>query len=74
MSIFLKFDFSKAYDEVDRAFMFQVMRKRGMPSAFIKLIRMLFYDATIFVDINNQVTKSFEVHGGNPQGCPLAPY
>jgi hypothetical protein len=50
------------------------MRKGGMPSAFIKLIRMLFYDATIFVDINNQVTKSFEVHGGIPQGCPLAPY
>lgn len=30
-SIFLKLDVRKAYDSVDWAFMFQVMRKLGMP-------------------------------------------
>ena len=34
-SILLKFDFSKTYDRVDLAFMFQVMGKLGMPSIFI---------------------------------------
>lgn len=73
-SIFLKLDFSKAYDSVDWSFMFLVMKKLGMPHSFTNTIRMLFQDVTVFVNINNQATKLFELHKGVQQGCMLASY
>lgn len=50
------------------------MRKLGMPSTFIKMIRMLFHDAIIYFNINNKTTQPFGLHRGVQQGCPLAPY
>ena len=55
-SIFLKLGFSKAYDRIDRIFMFQVMEKLGTLNPFINTIRMLFQDMVVSVNINNQVT------------------
>lgn len=54
--------------------MFQVMKKLGMPTIFVKMIRKLLHDATVFIDINNQVTKSFDLHREVHMGCPLASY
>ena len=48
-SIFLELDFNKVYDRVDWAYMFQVM---GNAKLFIKMIRLLFYDATVLLNIN----------------------
>lgn len=45
-----------------------------MPNSFIKMIRLLFRDAVISVNIYNQVTKPFELHRGVHHGCPLASY
>ena len=53
---FFKLDFSKAYDRVERAFVFQLMEKLGMPSTFIKMIRMLFHDAIVSINLNNRLT------------------
>ena len=50
------------------------MKKLGVPIVFIKMIRMLFHDANASININNQVTKAFELHRGVHQGCLLAPY
>lgn len=74
VSIFLKLEFNKAYDGVDWTFMFQVMEKLGMITSFINMIILLFQDATVSVNINSQMTKSFQLHIGVRQGCPLAPY
>lgn len=54
--------------------MLQVMEKLGMHTSFISMIRLLFQDATIFVDIDNQRTQPFGIHQGVRQGCHLAPY
>ena len=72
-SIFLKLDFSKAYDSVDWTFMLQIMEKLGMPKS-INLILLLFYDALVSININNQATQTFRLYRGVHQGCPLAPY
>lgn len=45
-----------------------------MPDSFINMIGLLFQDAIVFVDINNQVLEPFEFHRGVCQGCPIAPY
>jgi hypothetical protein len=73
-AIFFELDFNKAYDKVDWPFIFQVMRNLGMPSAYIKMIGMLFQDTIISVNLNNKVTQPFGLHRGIRQGCPLAPH
>lgn len=74
ISIFFKLDFSKDYDRVEWTFMFQVIKKLGVPSLFIHMIRLLFQNVVVSVKINNQVTKPFAIRRDVRQGCPLAPY
>ena len=68
-SIFLKLDFSKAYDIVHWTFMFQAMKKLGMHNSFINMISLLFCDASVSLNINNQVTQPFRLYRKVRQGC-----
>lgn len=63
-SFFLKLDVSKAYDRVHWVFMFKVVEKLGMPNSFINMFRLLFQDASVSIQINNQVTNLFDLHRG----------
>jgi hypothetical protein len=36
------------------------MEKLGMPNSFIKMIRLLLCDASVFVNFNNQATKPLD--------------
>jgi hypothetical protein len=45
--IFLKLDFSKAYDMVEYGFLFGVMRGFGFLEEFIKMTKMLFGEASV---------------------------
>lgn len=44
-----------------------------MPNSFINMIRLLFQDVAISVNINNQASKPFGIHRRVHQGCHLAP-
>jgi hypothetical protein len=72
--LFLKLDFSKAYDKVDLQFLFQAMKVVGFPDSFTNMTRLLFHDAAAQVCVNGQVTEPFSIQQGVRQGCPLAPY
>ena len=72
--IFLKLDFSKAYDMVDWQCMYKIMEKLGFPQAFIKMVSLLFHDASACVKINGVPSPYFPIQRGVRQGCPLAPY
>jgi hypothetical protein len=50
--IFLKLDFSKAYDMVDWPFFFQAMEKLGFPMEFVSLTKLLFHEALAMVKVN----------------------
>lgn len=45
-----------------------------MPITFTNKMIMLFYDAIVSININNQVTEPFGIQIGVRQGCPLTPY
>lgn len=45
-----------------------------MPISFIDIIKSLFQDASVLVNINDHATSPFEIHKDVRQGCPLAPY
>jgi hypothetical protein len=49
LSIFLKLEFSKAYDIVDWMFMFKILEKLGMPISFTDMIRLLFQNASVSI-------------------------
>ena len=72
--IFLKLDFSKAYDMVDWQCMYKILEKLGFPQAFIKMISLLFQDASACVKLNGEPSPYFPIQRGVRQGCPLAPY
>jgi hypothetical protein len=72
--IFLKLDFSKAYDMVDWPFLFQAMSKMGFPPAFVDMVKMLFHEAAASIKVNNSHSTVFQIKRGVRQGCPLAPY
>jgi hypothetical protein len=72
-TIFLKLDFSKVHDRVDFVYVQSYGEVRDANS-FINLIRLLCHDASIRININNEVIKHFELHNFVCQGWPLAPY
>jgi hypothetical protein len=72
--LFLKLDFSKAYDKVDFSFMFQALHLLDFPQLFIHMVHLLFEKAVAKVLVNGRTTSAFQNLQGVRQGCPLAPY
>ena len=72
--IFLKLDFSKAYNMVDWQCLFKIMEKLGFPQEFIKMVSLLFYNALACIKLNGEPSPYFPIQRGVRQGCPLAPY
>jgi hypothetical protein len=72
--LFLKLDFSKAYDKVDWHFLFKALESLGFPSSFFQMVRLLFKNTAARVNINGQSSQAFPIQQGVRQGCLLAPY
>lgn len=67
-------DFEKAYDMVDRTFLFEVLRKLGFNEIFINYIKALYENANSKVFTNNEFGESIYLKRGVRQGCPLSMY
>jgi hypothetical protein len=46
----------------------------GFLVQFVRMVRMLFYNAHASVSLNNEIIESFVIERGMRQGCPLIPY
>ena len=73
-TIFLKLDFSKAYDKVSWTFLFHAMRGMNISERFISWVQLLFTNASATTNLNGTPGTSFGIARGVRQGCPLAPY
>ncbi|CAI5475926.1 unnamed protein product [Closterium sp. Yama58-4] len=69
----LTVDFRKAYDLVDRPFLFQALAVLGLPASFIHWVRLMHSDTNTRILVNNMLGPTFPVRTGVRQGCPLAP-
>ncbi|CAI5974965.1 unnamed protein product [Closterium sp. NIES-65] len=67
-------DFQKAFDSVSRSFIFQVLRKMGLPVRFVGWVEGLHAQTTTRMLINGWLGEGIGVESGVRQGCPLAPY
>ena len=63
-TVFVKFDFSKAYDKVSWRFLFLTMSKMRVSDDFIRLVKLLFGNATVAVNLNGCPSGSFKVERG----------
>ena len=71
---FLMFDWEKAFDRVDRSWIFQIMDKMNFGSSFIKAIQILHTDSTAVIQVNGHLSDLIQVISGVRQGCPIAPF
>lgn len=67
-------DFAKAYDSLNRLFLFNTMKTMGFPPQFMKVIHNLHTNTTARFLINGTVGPSFKISRGIRQGDPLAPF
>ncbi|KAE8899983.1 hypothetical protein PF003_g16145 [Phytophthora fragariae] len=66
-------DFRKAYDSVDREFLYQVLFWLGFPARYVATIRGLHEGTRVRFLANGNRSRWVEVQCGIRQGCPLAP-
>ena len=66
-------DFRKAYDTVDREFLFRAMLELGVGEGFLALVRPLLADTRARAMVNGHISTPAASAAGVRQGCPLAP-
>ncbi|KAL3693786.1 hypothetical protein R1sor_007437 [Riccia sorocarpa] len=72
-NLFVKLDFTKAFDRVSFTFLWHTLRAMGFSEATISRIRGLTAGGTSKVHINQAFTAPIKIKRGVRQGCPLVP-
>ena len=74
-SLFVNFiDYEKAFDSVDRASLWKIMRHYGIPKKIVNLTERMYDGTSCRVLNDGQLTDSFEIKTGVRQGCLLSPF
>ena len=68
----LQIDQEKAFDKIDRPFLFQTMGKLGLPKTFINFIEILYRQNTSMIINNGFLSENIPMSRGLRQGCPLS--
>jgi hypothetical protein len=66
-------DFAKAYDQVEHAFIWDLLAAMGFCPDFRALVQGLITGSAANVHFNGLFTGRFVLERGVKQGCPLAP-
>ncbi len=73
-ALFLGFlDLEKAYDRVNRAKLFEVLREYGFGEGVVKVIENIYSGSEVKFAWNGVETGWLETKSGVRQGCPLSP-
>ena len=66
-------DLRKAYDTLDRSFLFRTLSHFGFPETFVRTVRLLPENSHMQLYINGLFGPHIPLRSGVRQGCPLAP-
>lgn len=66
-------DFRKAYDTLDKGFLFRAMTTLGVGEGFLSFVRLLLSNTRARATVNRWVSTPETSLAGVRQGCPLAP-
>ena len=72
-SIQVAVDFHKAYDSLNRKFLWYILKWFGFPRSLISLIKKTYTATKATFIVNGFSSKKYLVSSGIRQGCPLAP-
>ena len=73
MAVVVFCDFRKAYDTLDRGFLYDAMRTMGVGEGFLALVQRLLTGTRARAVVNGYVSTPAASAAGVRQGCPLAP-
>ena len=65
-------DFSKAFDRVDRKYLFQLLRKMNFPPYLVDALENLYNRTTASINVNGFLSREIKSERGFRQGCPLS--
>ena len=65
-------DFSKAFDRIDRRFLFLLLQAIGIDDITLKLIKAMYEKTIAFLDINGYLSTPVQMENGVRQGCPMS--
>jgi len=66
-------DHEKAFNQVNRPTLFNILHKRNIPNPLLSALTKIYEHNEIKIMINNKMTQSVEIDRGVRQGCPLSP-
>lgn len=69
---FLSLDLQKAFDNVDRSYLWAVLRKFEFPEIFITTLKNLYDEAFSSLLIGGSLTEKIKINRSVRQGCPLS--
>ena len=65
-------DFSKAFDKLDRTYLFAILQQIGLHQSTLGLIRAMYQHTDAFLDINGSLSPIIHMTSGVRRGCPLS--
>ena len=65
-------DFSKAFDKLDRTYLFALLEQIGLHPSTLGLIKTMYHHTDAFLDINGSLSPIINMTNGVRQGCPLS--
>ena len=72
-ALVLLLDFAKAYDSLDREFLYATLRRHVYPPHLVNVIKMLHTGTTAKFLANGEKSRRLKITREIRQGCPLAP-
>ena len=66
-------DLSAAFPSLGHEYLFKVLACQGVPDDFLNALRMFYVENQHFTSLDGESSKSFKVHSGVRQGCPMSP-
>ena len=66
-------DYEKAFDNIQRQILFNILKSRHIPDTLLKATVDIYTKNEILIKFNNKLSKSVEINKGVRQGFPLSP-